>query len=198
MVMAYRVEYPPYKIQLDEVSKVTGFKGNEDGKGINISFVKPDHSEYFSQERIDDPDLRVVTFEMKDVFWNAVRSKMGTLPKKTKVDSGWKAKIDKLKTPSWSDGKDLPKFIKQTALGFRSAWLDVLLEGVVRSQAASVYYPADDESMLKPTHVVWAWDEEGDPKDDGQEMALSEVKKAEKMTYVTLAKAKRLGYFTDD
>jgi hypothetical protein len=197
-VKAYRVEYPPYKVEMDEKGKITGFKGNPDGKGINISFVKPDHSEYFAMERSESQQfmMRIVEFEISDDLWNAIQWK-ATGKDKSSVKQNWVTKVEKLKSPSWSDGKNLTTDVKKTALGFEDAWLDVLKAGVVG--AGSVYYPGDDLSELSDGDEVWVWsDADGQPVGEGMPMGKGDAEEAGYSQMMTMQKAQRLGHYTPD
>lgn len=77
----------------------------------------------------------------------------------------------KLATPTWSDGANLSKFIKQTALHFQKDWGESLNSAIV-SGSGSVrdlefeYYENKKES-IEDTELVWAYDEptEEDRKD---------------------------------
>jgi hypothetical protein len=198
-VKAYRVESPrSYKIQFSEEGYVVGFKGIEDAYGINISFVYQEHSEYFARERENVEGLRVVEFEMNDDFWLAVEHKMGTAPKKEKPSPKWEKKMEKLKTPSWSDGKDLPNHIKQTALAFSNEWLDVLKEAIEKRSPAQISYPLEEQEV-EDNDVVWGFPKKEDPKEEmemlykeGMEMPYKEAMKVFG-DYLPLAKAKRFG-----
>jgi len=201
MVMAYRVEYPTsYKTQLNtDESRVTGFNGINDNYGINISFVLPDHSEHFSNDRTDLRGLRIVTFELHDDLWHAIEWKASNKGAKSSINRRWLNAVENLKSPSWSDGASLSKFIKQTALAFNNAWFDVLAGGVINT--ASVYYPGDDETGLKNTDLVWAYNDEleegetlADVLREGFEYSLKDSKDG-KFAYMTLEKAYRLGYY---
>ena len=113
---------------------------------------------------------------------------------KGNVKSNWVSKVESLKNPSWSDGKDLTTDIKKTALGFNDAWLDVLATGVVGT--ATVYYPGDNLSVVKDDQNVWVWsDDDGQPVDEGMEYAKGEAEKGG-FKMMTLEKAQRLGYYT--
>lgn len=192
---AYRVEYPKYKIQLNgKEDKVVGFKGSDDDKGINISFIKPDHSEYFVSERDEaqQKGLRIVSFEISDDMWKAIDWRATGKTSKTEVKPDWASRVGKLKAPSWSDGKNLTTDIKQTALGFASGWLDVLIKGVVGN--ASVTYLEDDEAGWIDATIVWAYSEGDDPKDAGGEYGYGEAKDAGFEHIMSLRKAESLGY----
>lgn len=191
--MAYRVEYPPYKIQVNDNNQVVGFRGGAQGDNtISISFIKPDHSEYFSQDRTNVIDLRVVEFEITDACWTAIMWKAsGSKVGKKDVAQNWITWVEKLKSPSWSDGANLDTFTKKTALTFSGGWLDVLVNGVVKGRAAKVEYPSDDESGLGQNDLVWAY-LDNEP-DDGCEMTMKEAGN-QGLSYMTLAKATRLKY----
>jgi hypothetical protein len=189
--LAYRVEYPRYKIQLSpEENEVLGFRGSNDGKGINISFIKPDHSEYFVSERHQDQQegLRTVTFEISDDMWAAIEWKASGKTKKDGVQPRWVGRVENLPKPSWSDGKNLTTDIKQTALGFADAWLDVLIKGVVGS--ASVTYIEDDEDRWTDDTRVWAYD---DPQ-HGDEYEFGVAQQIGFKHIMSLRKAKSLRY----
>jgi hypothetical protein len=202
--MAYRVESPPYKIELDETArKITGFKGSTTDPTISISFVMPEHSDYFCGERLGKAGLRTVTFEITDDCWAAIQWKAGSIGK-GEVTTAWVKRVDKLKAPSWSDGASLSTFAKKTALTFSDGWLDALLPGVKKDGTARADYPEDDEADLKDTDTVWAYypKEEGESDDEagpavGFEAALGEARAA-KQSYMTLAKAVRLHYKDED
>ena len=193
MPMAYRVEYPPYKIQLNDTNHVVGFRGGAPtDKTISISFIKPDHSEYFSQERTDVIGLRVVEFEITEDCWNAIMWKEGgSNVGKKDVKPNWVERVGKLKSPSWSDGASLDTFTKKTALTFSGDWLDVLVQGVVKSRAAKVEYPGDDESGIGPNDSVWVYHDDA-PKEGFE--GTTEEARIQGASYMTLAKATRLGY----
>ena len=191
-VMAYRVEYPPYKVQYNaESSKVTAFTGVDDGYGINISFVSPDHSTYFASERSEEQlkGLRLVTFELDDDLWAAIEWKTSNKGKKKDIKQKWLEKVESLKKPSWSDGASLTKFIKQTALGFEDKWLPVLKAGV--KGTASVEYYEDNEDGLKDEDKVFGYLDGA--INEGAEMTLREANDYYD-GFITLGKARRLGY----
>jgi hypothetical protein len=166
--LAFRVEYPPYKIQLNTTStKIVGFKGNmtDRDETISISFVMETHSDYFAGERTDVDGIRVVKFEISDDCWAAIQWK-ATGKKKDSVKDAWVSRVEKLREPSWSDGSSLDTFTKKTALTFRGeGWLDALLVGVVKSAPVTVAYPEKwKEEKTKPAPTigdddeVWAYD----------------------------------------
>lgn len=191
-VMAYRVEYPSYKIQYDEQSKkVTGFLGNDDGYGINISFVLPDHSTYFASERNESQlkGLRLVTFELDDDLWAAIEWKASGKGKKKDLKQKWAEMVDSLKSPSWSDGSNLTKFIKQTALAFDDHWLPVLKKGI--KGTASVEYLEDSEEGLGEHDSVFGYNT--GEENEGVELPMVEAT-AQYDQFMTVGKAKRLGY----
>jgi hypothetical protein len=195
--LAYRVEYPQYKIQLNPAeNKVLGFQGSPDGKGINISFIKPDHSEYFVRERHGDQQegLRIVTFEINDAMWDAIGWRASGKTKKQEVKQAWVDLVEKLPAPSWSDGKNLTTDTKQTALGFADGWLSVLIKGAVGS--ASVTYVEDDEDGWTDATSVWAYTDGGDPEEDGGEYEFGVAKQSGFEHIMSLRKAKSLGYLT--
>jgi hypothetical protein len=188
MVKAYRVEYPTYKIVVSG-DKIESFEGNAgDGMGINISFVMPDHSQHFAAERkgAQLKGLRIVEFEFKDDFWDGIQWKSKGAPKKEQVAEKWVKKMQNLPAPTWSDGASLTKFIKQTALGFKDAWLPVLKLGV--KGGATVTYPGDDTGPLKPEDEVWAYDSQ---PDDGW---VCELQDRGEYDYITIEHAERMGY----
>ena len=195
---AYRVEYPrSYKIQLNDTEdKVLGFRGVDDGKGINISFIKPDHSEYFIGERSQDQQkgLRTVAFEISDSLWDAIDHKATHKTKKADVAEKWLKQIEKLPKPSWSDGRNLTTDIKQTALGFADGWLDVLIQGVVGR--ASVTYLEDDPEHWNDDTRVWAYAEGTDPKTDGDEYTYRAAQDAQFEHIMSVGAAERRGYKT--
>lgn len=167
MPLAFRVEYPPYKIQLNSTnSKIVGFKGNltDEDQTISISFVMETHSDYFAGERTDVDGIRVVKFEISEDCWNAIQWK-ATGKKKDRVKANWIALVEKLREPSWSDGASLDTFTKKTALTFRGeGWLDVLVKGIVKSTPVTVAYPekrTEGKTKADPTakddDEVWAY-----------------------------------------
>ena len=85
----------------------------------------------------------------------------------------------------------LTKFIKQNALAFKEAWLDVLKDGI--TGGASVHYPGDDESGLGEHDPVWAYD---DAPANGYTGFTKSEATASKLDYITLEKAIRLGHVT--
>ncbi len=192
-VMAYRVEYPPYKVQYNEqTGKVTGFAGHNDGFGINISFVMPDHSEHFARERKAGQlvGLRLVKFELKDDLYAAIGWKASNKPTKDKVKQKWVEKVEGLKNPSWSDGANLTKFVKQTALAFNDDWLPVLKDGI--QGTASIEFYEDDETGLADNDEVYAY-----LRDEVADGAVVDKNKVESNGYeefMTVGKAQRLGY----
>jgi hypothetical protein len=195
---AYRVEYPrSYKIQLNDTEdKVVGFRGVNDGKGINISFIKPDHSEYFIGERGQDQQkgLRTVAFEISDSLWDAIEYKATNKTKKQAVADTWLKQIEKLSNPSWSDGKNLTTDIKQTALGFADGWLDVLIKGVVNG--ASVTYVDEDQEHWDDATRVWAYAEGTNPRTEGDEYSYREAQDIQFEHIMSVGAAERRGYKT--
>lgn len=193
-VMAYRVEYPNYKIQI-EGNKIIGFKGNPDGKGINISFILPDHSSHFASERNESQlkGLRLVTFEIDDHLWEVIQWKATQKGQKKNLKTKWLNEVENFKNPSWSDGSNLTKFIKQTALGFEDRWLDVLKKGV--KGTATILYYGDLEDGLKEDDKVYAYLKNSES--DGVCIELNEVEKQGYDKYMTVSKAMRLGYITE-
>lgn len=194
MVKAYRVEYPIYKIVLGGKT-IESFMGNaSDGMGINISFVLPDHSQHFAAERNQSQlkNMRIVEFEMKDDFYEGLMWKSKGQPKKDKIKENWVKKMEKLPDPTWSDGANLTKFIKQTALGFKDrdgdGWLPLLKQGV--TGVASATYPEDETDHLTGDDNVWAYD---DKPETGDVYPLDQAVAAD-MKYMTVEQAERLGH----
>ena len=195
---AYRVEYPrSYKVQLNATQdKVLGFRGVNDGMGINISFIKPDHSEYFIGERGQDQQkgLRTVAFEISDDLWDAIEYKATQKTKKGGVKEKWLTQIQKLPSPSWSDGRNLTTDIKQTALGFADGWLDVLIQGVVGG--ASVTYVEDDQEYWTDGTEVWAYNEQDDPTKHGDVYSYRQAQDIGFDHVMSVGAAERRGYKT--
>jgi len=161
-VKAYRVEYSHNRKVIDSDGTVTGLTAP-----IDISFVLPDHSEYFASERNQEQlkGLRVVEWSMNDDWWAAVQ-KMHNIGKDKlsgKADNFYKTMKGKLATPTWSDGASLTKFIKQTALHFQKDW-GTSLNSAIMPGSGSVrdlefeYYKNQKENM-KDTDLVWAYSE---------------------------------------
>ena len=119
LVKAYRVEYQyNRKVAVDEKSGVSDLKAP-----IDISFVKPDHSEYFAAERKPSQlvGLRVVEWEMDDNWWAAVMKMVngGSGKLNGKANAYYSKMKGKLPNPALSDRASLSKFVKKTALHFQ-------------------------------------------------------------------------------
>ncbi|MBO9798389.1 hypothetical protein [Xanthomonas phaseoli] len=73
--MAYRVERAfSYKIRVNSsTNRIVTFGGMGDRFGIDISFGNPNHSEYYTAEHKDEKGLRLVTFQMNEKFWSAIK-----------------------------------------------------------------------------------------------------------------------------
>jgi hypothetical protein len=166
MVKAYRVEYSHNrKVITSDEGTVTGITAP-----IDISFVLPDHSEYFASERKQEQikGLRVVEWEMKDAWWEAVRHHMRLDGKQIsgKAQAFFDKMDKKLSQPTWSDGASLTKFVKQTALHFKADWQE-LLSGAFKSGTGQVtdleaeYYEKRHD-QIGDGDMVWAYDEATD------------------------------------
>lgn len=159
-VNAYRVEYSHNrKVATEESGKVTGLTAP-----IDISFVMPDHSEYFASERKQDQitGLRRVSWEMNDDWWDAVRFKIGVGPNKLSGKAqNWYDKMGKAGKPAWSDGASLTKFIKQTALHFQDNWQELLGAAIVKGTGSvedlEMEYYETRAAQLTGADEVWAW-----------------------------------------
>ncbi|MEV5752384.1 hypothetical protein AB0L00_31595 [Actinoallomurus sp. NPDC052308] len=172
MVMAYRVERAgAYKIRVDANGKITTFDGTNDKYGIDISFGTADHSTYYAGEHTSDQGLRVVTFEMEEGFWNAIKylKKFG---KDSEKNAGkvWLEQRKIKKEPSGSDGANLSSFVKKTALHFDREWLPHLLKSV--SGKASIEY-VNEETEVYPAKldgVFYGFMSMSDIQDGGYEV----------------------------
>jgi hypothetical protein len=197
LVKAYRVEYQHNrKVEMDEKKNVTLTAP------IDISFVLPDHSEYFASERSPDQlaGLRRMSWEMDDDWWSAVtyKTKKGRQP--TGKAAGMLKTMDKLAEPSWSDGASLVKFIKQTALHFKEHWSDSLNDAVLKGSGSEEDLEAEilagERDFVKATDLVWAWYE--DNPAEGMEVAYGEREDqqfpADDEHWATLAEAKKNGW----
>lgn len=148
MVAAYRVERAfSYKIRVNEnTRRIVTFNGTNDGFGIDISFGMPNHSEHFASDHQGTRGLRLVTFQMSEDFWCAMKhlKKFGKAYDQNRGKS-WLLNKGNLKEPKGSDGASLDSFTKKTALHFEPAWLPVLLQSV--EGVAKVEYLNDNEAF---------------------------------------------------
>jgi hypothetical protein len=214
MVKAYRVEYSHNKKIQTDGGPVTGITAP-----VDISFVLPDHSEYFASERKQEQikGLRVVEWEMKDTWWEAVRHHMN-LGGKT-ISGKAKALFDKMdkkiSQPTWSDGAGLTKFIKQTALHFKEDWQELLTDAIVSgtgqvTDLEAEYYQKRLE-LAGDADEVWAYldataedkredDYDADDYGPASESAVKSTKSEAVlagMSYMHLAHAESLGYYIE-
>lgn len=159
MVMAYRVERAKgYKIIVDRTTNlITGFKN--DGFGIDISFDDVTHSEYFAQEHADAKGLRIVTFQMNENFWNAIKhlKKFGNQKDQGKGKTWLSGNAPpNLPTPTGSDGASLSSRTKKTALHFQVGWLPVLKK-CVTGRATIEYDPTESFPAKFDTGEFAGW-----------------------------------------
>lgn len=148
MVMAYRVERAGgYKIRMNASGKITTFDGTNDRNGVHISFGTADHSTYYADEHKSEQGVRVVTFEMNDSFWNAIKylKKFGKENEK-KAGKSWVEQRNVHSVPTGSDGANLSTFVKKTALHFEPEWLPHLLASV-NGKAAVEYLDEETEQF---------------------------------------------------
>ena len=158
MVNAYRIEYQHNR------KVATGPKGGVTGitAPIDISFVMPDHSDYFAAERSPDQltGLRRVSWEMDDDWWEAAQyaAKKGSRPK-GKAAAIYE-QVKALGDPSWSDGASIVKFIKQTALHFNAKWDDSLNGAIKKGSGAVEDLEAEIRAEQKARWIAKLTDEE--------------------------------------
>lgn len=149
--MAYRVERAPggYQIHVAPNGNITTFDWSGSGMGVSISFGMPDHSSYYADDKKGSRGLRLVTFEVKEGFWNALKylKKFGSTNDQARGKQwleahGWSSSFP---TPTGSDGASLNAITKKTALTFDPRWEPVLLAGVVQGSARVEYLNEDED-----------------------------------------------------
>ncbi|MBO9887879.1 hypothetical protein, partial [Xanthomonas phaseoli] len=120
--------------------------GMGDRFGIDISFGNPNHSEYYTAEHKDEKGLRLVTFQMNEKFWSAIKylKKIGKEHDHT-AGKRWLEGKKSLKAPAGSDCANLDSFTKKTSLHFEPAWLPYLLTAI--EGVAAVEYLNKNEAL---------------------------------------------------